>query len=87
MLTDIAIRGMGGGLLKKGASEKLKTMIDEAQAAGSVRLFSVRHEFPMDWAKFKRVEIKGEKKTAELKLTLGEEHYPFWSKGRLGELK
>jgi hypothetical protein len=84
MLTDIAIRGMGGGLLKKGASEKLKTMIDEAQAAGSVRLFSVRHEFPMDWAKFKRVEIKGEKKTAELKLTLGD---PFWSKGRLGELK
>ena len=42
----------GGGLLRKGAMDNLKTAIDEAQAAGSVRLFSVRHEFPTEWAKF-----------------------------------
>jgi len=71
---------------RKGESEKLKTMIDDVWATGSVRLFSVRHEFPTEWANFKR-KIEGETKTAKLTLNLKEEHYPFWSKGRLGELK
>ncbi len=44
-----------------------------------VRLFSVRHEFPTEWAKFK--------KTSELSLKLREEHYPFWSQGRLNEVE
>jgi len=48
----------GGGLLRKGAVDKLKTMIDEAQAAESVRLFPVRHEFPTEWASFKSIEIQ-----------------------------
>ena len=38
----------GGGLLHDGAVANLKTRIDEAQAAGSVRLFSIRHEFPTE---------------------------------------
>ena len=54
----------------------LKTHIDEAQAAGSVRLFSVRHEFPTEWAKFKSVKIEGAIKTAELAVTLQDEHFP-----------
>src|SRR5207247_2312856 len=36
----------GGGLLRDGAAANLKTRISEAQAVGSVRLFSVRYEFP-----------------------------------------
>ncbi len=73
----------GGALLRGEAVKNLNAAIEAAQAAGSMRLFSVRHEFPTEWAKFKRVKIEGETKTAELTLNLREEHYPFWSKGRL----
>lgn len=73
----------GGALLRKEAMKNLNEAIEAAQAAGSMRLFSLRHEFPIEWAKFKRVKIEGETKTAELTLNLREEHYPFWSKGRL----
>lgn len=77
----------GGGLLRKGAVDNLNAAIEASQATGSIRLFSVRHEFPTEWAKFKRVKIEGGTKTAELTLNLREEHYPFWSKGRSKELK
>jgi hypothetical protein len=73
----------GGGLLKNGAVENLKTRIEEAQAAGSVRLFSMRHEFPTEWAKFKNatVDLSAEPNIlAGLTLNLRDEHYPFWSK-------
>ena len=76
----------GGGLLKNGAVANLRTRIVEAQAAGSVRLFSVRHEFPTEWAKFKSIEIEGET-TAVLTLNIKEEHYPFWSKSMLEAVK
>jgi Tc toxin complex TcA C-terminal TcB-binding domain len=68
----------GGSLLGKGAMENLKSLINTAQTAGSVRLFSIRHEFPSVWGKFVR--------TGELELTLREEHFPFWSRGRLQAL-
>lgn len=77
----------GGRLLRKGAMENLKSAIEEAKVAGSVRLFSIRHEFPTEWAKFTSVKIEGDTKTAELTLELREEHYPFWSKRRLGIVK
>jgi hypothetical protein len=71
-----------GGLLRKGAVDNLKVAITEAQAAGSVRLFSVRHEFPTEWAKFQR-QSPNVNQRYEIALTLREEHYPFWSKGKL----
>jgi hypothetical protein len=77
----------GGGLLRKGASDNLKTMIDEAQAAGSVWLFSVRHEFPMEWAKFMSVKFDKTTITAGLSLTLLPQHYPFWAQGIVGSEK
>lgn len=73
----------GGGLLRNGAIANLKTLIDNAQVAGSVRLFSLRHEFPSEWAQFKSVQLGGATPVAALTLTLRAEHYPFWSKGRL----
>ena len=76
-----------GGLLRNGAVANLKTRIEEAQAVGSVRLFSVRHEFPTAWAKFTRVKIKGAIQTATLDLELRQEHFPFWSQGRLEAVK
>jgi len=76
----------GGGLLRNNAVANLNQRISESQAAGSVRLFSVRHEFPAEWTKFKSVKIEGGVETAELTLNLREEHYPFWSRGRLNTL-
>jgi hypothetical protein len=54
----------------------------KAQTVGSVQLFSVRHEFPAAWAKFRSVTIDGATTlTAGLSLTLLPEHYPFWAQG------
>ena len=72
----------GGGLLRKGAAGELKALVDAGQAVGSVRLFSVRHEFPGEWARF-RNQTPGADQRFELALTLRDEHYPFWSQGRL----
>ena len=75
----------GGGLLS--AVEKHKTMIDVVHAAGSVRLFSVRHEFPTEWARFTSVKIDGTTTTAGLSLTFLPQHYPFWAQGIVGSGK
>lgn len=77
----------GGEQLRKKAIEHLATRIAEAQAAGSVRLFSVRHEFPSEWAKFKSIKIQGAVKTAELAIELRPEHYPFWSRDSIDAVK
>jgi hypothetical protein len=72
----------GGGLLRQGAMSGIKNLIAEAQAAGSVRLFSVRQEFPTQWAKFMN-QKPADNDRYELVIALRPEHYPFWSKGRL----
>ncbi|MCA9903858.1 MAG: insecticidal toxin protein, partial [Anaerolineae bacterium] len=72
----------GGELLRSSAETSLITRIEAAQAAGMVRLFSIRHEFPNAWASFKSTAITTGGK-AELELNLRSEHYPFWSMGRL----
>lgn len=72
----------GGGLLRSGALANLKAVITEATAAGSVRLFSLRHEFPSEWARFLSQEPAANQRY-ELALTLRPEHYPYWSKGSL----
>jgi Tc toxin complex TcA C-terminal TcB-binding domain len=77
----------GGGLLRNGAVANLVSGIEQAEAGGSIRLFSIRHEFPTEWAKFKSTEIKGAVKTASLSLIFRPQHYPFWSQDRLGTVK
>ncbi len=42
----------GGKPLRDAAMEALKTRIDAGTSFGSVRLFSMREEFPAEWAKF-----------------------------------
>lgn len=76
----------GGGILHQGAMENLKILFGKSQAVGSVRLFSVQHEFPTEWAKFQNQEPEANKRY-ELALNLRSEHYPFWSKGRLNSSK
>lgn len=75
-----------GALLRKNAVANLQKSIDNAQTIGSVRLFSVRHDFPTDWAKFKNAPLSGVNAVAALSLTLLPEHYPFWSQGILNKL-
>ena len=77
----------GGESLRKPTLKHLNGQIAEGRAAGSARLFSVRHEFPNDWARFKSVELDGGEQYAELSLTLRSVHYPFWSKGNPRALK
>jgi hypothetical protein len=68
----------GGELLRAAANANLKELVE---TAGSVRLFSLRHEFPTEWARFKSIKPVGP--TIELKFNIREEHYPFWSQGML----
>ncbi len=76
----------GGEALRRAAVANLKARIDEGAASGSVRLFSVRHEFPTAWAAFKRAQPPGgPAPRAALTVELRPEHYPFWSAGRLGD--
>jgi hypothetical protein len=69
----------GGDLLKAAAVQNLHDQIKHAQTIGSISLFSIRHEFASDWAKFQSVTINGAIKTAELSLTLTADLYPFWA--------
>lgn len=63
----------GGVPLRTAAVGHLKERIAAASAMGSVRLLSLRHEFPTEWARFTA--------SAEtpLQITLRPEHYPFWA--------
>lgn len=72
----------GGGLLRKGAITHNGELVTQAKAAGSVRMFSVRHEFPTEWAKFQGQAPVPDQRF-ELVLNLLEEHYPLWSQGKL----
>lgn len=74
----------GGDVLKAAAVGNLQGLIKLAQTVGSTCLFSVRHEFPSQWAKFQSVTVGGATHTAELQLTLVPELYPFWSQGIVG---
>ncbi len=69
----------GGAVLRTGAIASVKKLIGDANAVGSVRLFSVRHEFPSEWARFKAVAIGGPVTEAALSISLRKEHYPFWA--------
>jgi receptor-binding and translocation channel-forming TcA subunit of Tc toxin len=69
----------GGAPLASAASAHLKEQVSQAAAAGSVRLLSVRQEFPTEWARFAAAELAGPAR-APLSLTLRDEHYPYWAR-------
>jgi hypothetical protein len=73
----------GGKLLRDAAAENVTTAVQEASAAGSIRLLSVRHDFPTEWAQFTADDVPPNG-YAELKLNLKPEHYPFWARRLLG---
>ena len=76
----------GGEALKAAAVKNLQTQINKAQTVGSVRLLSVRSEFPSEWARFRQVKIvPATTPTAGLSLALRPEHYPYWAQGLIGK--
>jgi hypothetical protein len=68
----------GGALLRGKAIASLRDIIAKGTAAGSIRLFSVRHEFPAAWARFQS-QTPGKNQGYALSLNLCPEHYSFWS--------
>ncbi|HZM75063.1 MAG TPA: hypothetical protein VFC19_05015 [Candidatus Limnocylindrales bacterium] len=74
----------GGQLLRGAALDRLTTAIAEATAAGTMRLLSVRHDFPTEWAQFTASPVPPNG-LVELKLPLREEHYPFWARRLLAD--
>src|SRR5262249_6602822 len=60
----------GGAKLKQSAASYARGFIAKV---APVRLFSVRHEFPSEWAKFKSGQ--------DLNIDIKPEHYPFWTRG------
>jgi hypothetical protein len=69
----------GGAQLRTSAVGELKNAIATAAALGSVRLLSVRHDFPTEWAQF-TAAAKNAGGTFPLRFTLRPEHYPYWSR-------
>ncbi len=71
----------GGDRLRGAAMQNLRIMMTDERGVGAARLpltrmFSVRHEFPTEWAAFKASEDD----FPPLVIPLREEHYPYWSK-------
>jgi hypothetical protein len=66
----------GGVPMRTAASAHLVQRAEQAATAGSVRLLSIRHEFPTAWARFTSSTMDPE---ASLTITLRPEHYPFWA--------
>ena len=66
----------GGDVQKAAAVSNLQKLISKSQTVGSVCLFSIRQQFPSQWAKFQSAPAAP---SAELQLALIPELYPFWS--------
>jgi hypothetical protein len=73
----------GGLPLRTAAVGHLAAQAAAEEAAGSVpgsvRLLSLRHEFPTSWARFTAVRLDDETVEAPLAIELRAEHYPFWA--------
>jgi hypothetical protein len=81
----------GGDILKNAAIASFNLMqsgflnIDGISIPHS-RLFSLRHDFPNEWVRFQS-QIHSDEQRNYLNLTLRQEHYPFWSIGKINGLQ
>jgi hypothetical protein len=78
---------LAGASLQKAAEDSLDRRIKDAQLAGRTRLFSLRHDFPTEWARLKARRGTQGAPFVELSFELVAEHYPFWTRGRVAALK
>ena len=72
----------GGDRLKKASMAALIEEMKTENAVGAARLFSIRHDFPDAWARFKNYTANPTA-FAPLDLKLTDRHYPFWARDRL----
>jgi acylphosphatase len=72
----------GNAPLRAAALQQIRATIAAADVAGSVRMFSLRQEFPTEWARF-LAQTPAAGRRHELAFTLRPEHYPYWSQRRL----
>ncbi|HET8681351.1 MAG TPA: hypothetical protein VFM54_05705 [Micromonosporaceae bacterium] len=68
----------GGLPLRAAAQGHLTSQIEQAAAVGSVRLLSLRRDFPTEWARFTATPLAGNAR-APFTVALREDHYPFWA--------
>lgn len=64
----------GGAQLRTGATASVVALMESGEGVGNVRLLSVRHEFPVEWAQFKSAQA-----ASTLSVPLRPEHYPYWA--------
>lgn len=76
---------VAGEPMESRAEKSLEDRLKDGTLGGRVRLFSLRHDFPTEWARFKAAKSAGGS-FVEFKMTLTEGHYPFWARGRLAEV-
>ncbi|WP_326541471.1 neuraminidase-like domain-containing protein [Pseudorhodoferax sp.] len=69
----------GGEPLRSKAVRACQTALAAAAASGSVRLFSVRREFPNAWAAFMAADTS--KGPAQIRVHARTEHFPAWLTG------
>lgn len=74
-----------GSQLKRAAIDNIKDLCALAEAAGNMRVFSLRHEFPNEWAAFLS-HTPADDDRYKLALTFRKEHYPFWTQDRLSSV-
>ncbi len=74
----------GGRVLRDAAVAHLGEAVRAAGTAGSTVLLSARHDFPVEWARFTAAPL-APGGSAELRLPLVAEHYPYWARRLLGE--
>ena len=81
----------GGEMLRHAASASLESGLQtaltdiEGNARPQAQLFSVRHDFPDAWARFQSQAVAAGARH-ELRLDIKNEHFPFWSQGRLNHV-
>jgi hypothetical protein len=69
----------GGTSVNQAAVANLTSKIKKAATVGSVRLFSMRHEFPSAWAKFKSTAPIPAGTAVPLTFSLWPQHFPYWA--------
>jgi hypothetical protein len=72
----------GGEALRRAAGAHLRELIARAEAAGTTRLLSMRHEFPTAWARLTAGQAgdgQDGNSRAELSVDLRREHYPYFA--------
>jgi hypothetical protein len=85
-LTDVVLHlkytaREGGDALRKAAQQALHAIIQDAESAPLMRLFSARHEFPNDWYRFLHPTDQSAT-SRSLTLDLAQERFPYPFKGK-----